>query len=122
MQKKMASAADALPCNEFPWAKAFVDTGRKLESLALDAFVFVMFNKWTCDHFRWCNIGTYSEYPSPEEKVVWQLEMDLGDVPWNELAKMCGVSKQDYYPPRISVDNVPLKRFKEHFLTASNAV
>jgi len=28
-----------------------MDTGRELESVALDAFVIVMFNKWTCDHF-----------------------------------------------------------------------
>lgn len=79
-------SADALPCNEFVWAK--VDTGRKLESLALDAFVIVMFNKLTCDYFKWSNTGTYSEHHLPEKKVVWRLELDLADVPWKTFSKV----------------------------------
>jgi len=111
-------SADALPCNEIPWAKAFMDTERELESIALDAFVIVMFNEWTCDHFRWCSTGTYSEHPTPKKKIEWQSEMDLGDVPWLELAKVYGVTTEEYYPPRMTANNVPLKRFDEHILTA----
>jgi len=48
--------------------------------------------------------------------------MDLGEVPWNELVKVYGVSKETYYPPRMTADNMPLKRFDEHILTASDAV